>query len=717
MKLSHAALRPSRHLVALAFAACLPVGLGACSSSSSPEAATEEGELIGGTDGSETALDAVGALYIYANGREQRFCSATLIAPRVLLTATHCRWFAADELGHDPAFSFRLYRYGRSLDGRPYEASSKTYEVDGSITTGRRGGGFTGLGRDATLFVLRDAVPADVATPIPVRTRPLDPSDEGKTFVEVGYGKGSGGKRMKGEARLDSVAGRPYQRAFGSEAAFRAWLAAKYPFPGGGAGVPYPGYELSSEFDEVHVGLASGGPVPGNSQTCHGDSGGPLLEKVDGHYIVTGVTTGGEDDCTLGSIITRLGPETQDAIARTVAADPPWAWACSGSDSADVCRGAEHHRCEGISINVEHCDAFGAGFSCVAGSASAASCQRRGSGAPPPLDGTATAVREVLFAQGQTCVLGGTGDVTCAGAMYPGGKAVVARGIAHLTNGGDYRIFALRNDGAVLDWGGYPVPVTEVDTVPWENERIGRFTWIDGTCGLRADGSVECWGLNNQLEKMAVVPGATSFSHGNGHGCALRNGAVLCWGDNAQGQLGTSTAPASKLDAVQAKGISDAVAVASSGQYSCAVRQDGRALCWGAVPKTCSDGTSGARCDSAQVPFQAELLTDAVDVKLAPNKACFLRKGGLVSCFGATKYHVAAWEPGAASSIPLEVSEIEGASAVVLAGDAFKTEGVCAITKRGHGLECWGNFDVLPPNATFPGPFRSVAPVDFLASP
>ena len=57
----------------------------------------------------------------------------------------------------------------------------------------------------------------------------------------------------------------------------------------------------------------------------------------------------------------------------------------------------------------------------------------------------------------------------------------------------------------------------------------GRFTSISAgagfTCGLRENGAIECWGVNNLNQTGVTSPPAgrfTSITTGHYHGCALR---------------------------------------------------------------------------------------------------------------------------------------------------------------------------------------------------
>ena len=77
-------------------------------------------------------------------------------------------------------------------------------------------------------------------------------------------------------------------------------------------------------------------------------------------------------------------------------------------------------------------------------------------------------------------------------------------------------------------------------------------------CGLMAEGSVRCWGLNldgqlNGTPSVATTGSVSgpfvSVSTGSYQTCGLKaDGSVSCWGDNANGQLnGTPNAASSPV--------------------------------------------------------------------------------------------------------------------------------------------------------------------------
>jgi hypothetical protein len=88
------------------------------------------------------------------------------------------------------------------------------------------------------------------------------------------------------------------------------------------------------------------------------------------------------------------------------------------------------------------------------------------------------------------------------------------------------------------------------------------------SCAIKIDGTIVCWGLNN--EGQATPPSGTfsSVSAGGLHSCAVRiDGTVACWGKNFDGQ---STPPSGTFSSVSA-----------GGDHSCGVRTDGTLACWG----------------------------------------------------------------------------------------------------------------------------------------
>jgi alpha-tubulin suppressor-like RCC1 family protein len=129
------------------------------------------------------------------------------------------------------------------------------------------------------------------------------------------------------------------------------------------------------------------------------------------------------------------------------------------------------------------------------------------------------------------------------------------------------------------------------------------------SCAIAPAGQVRCWGWNGQGElgypgvssvgatdtPASVGPvdigagyTATAISSGDYHTCAIRNdGRVVCWGYGAEGRLGygnTSnvgdTGTPASAGAVDLGG-QEAVAITAGGAHTCAILASGQVTCWG----------------------------------------------------------------------------------------------------------------------------------------
>ena len=85
-----------------------------------------------------------------------------------------------------------------------------------------------------------------------------------------------------------------------------------------------------------------------------------------------------------------------------------------------------------------------------------------------------------------------------------------------------------------------------------------------------------CWSKN--------ITDAKAVTAGGEHSCAVHeDGAISCWGNNYDGQLGNGQGGEDVFSSipVSVAGITDAEAVSAGWDYSCALHQDGTVSCWG----------------------------------------------------------------------------------------------------------------------------------------
>jgi alpha-tubulin suppressor-like RCC1 family protein len=282
-------------------------------------------------------------------------------------------------------------------------------------------------------------------------------------------------------------------------------------------------------------------------------------------------------------------------------------------------------------------------------------------------------------------------------------------------SGGADHVCALRLGGTAVCWGSdtygqlgngksgdnqaavTPLPVANLSGLS-QISAGGIFT-----CALKTSGEVTCWGdnvfgeLGNGDDAGAVtaqpvavsgVNDATQIATGYDHVCALRaGGTVVCWGSNADGELGnastnpsTTPVPVSSLNGVKM--------VAAGDVFSCAVLDTGAVACWGS--NRYGQLGNGAPSNTPNpTPVTVSNIDDAVAVTCGDWHACALRKTGQIACWGYNAhgqlgYGVIPADAEAPTPTPTTVLSITAGVSVSAAG-----EHSCATTADSHVL-CWG---------------------------
>ena len=170
-------------------------------------------------------------------------------------------------------------------------------------------------------------------------------------------------------------------------------------------------------------------------------------------------------------------------------------------------------------------------------------------------------------------------------------------------------------------------------------------------CIRTEDGYARCWGSNQfgQLGDGAFGAGAYQadpvkvgladvdlLALGASHTCAVSGpkAGVLCWGDNAHGQLGigTNALDSYKVKPVELPGLSGVVDISSAAYTTCAARANGSVVCWGDTKNVLP---SSAAAGSALVPTTLPGLGDAALVRTGGAHAGALRGDATVVCWGS----------------------------------------------------------------------------------
>jgi alpha-tubulin suppressor-like RCC1 family protein len=218
------------------------------------------------------------------------------------------------------------------------------------------------------------------------------------------------------------------------------------------------------------------------------------------------------------------------------------------------------------------------------------------------------------------------------------------------------------------------------------------------TCSLSTSGAVSCWGANahgqlgNGSTTYRVTPvavnglgsGVTAIVAGDYHACALTaTGGVVCWGANADGEVGDGTT-SDRLTPASVSGLGSGVIGITAGErHTCAVTSAGAAWCWGANDTgAVGDGTGIGR----QVPTAVSGLSSGVAMIAAGgNHTCAVTTAGAVRCWGQNQHGPLGDGTETNRAAPVAVSGIADGITAVSAGPDF----TCALSNNG-AVRCWG---------------------------
>lgn len=235
--------------VSKALVGAFVVALAACSSAPQENAATSSSSIIGGQgDSGDPSVVLMNA----SDGNTGWWCTGSVIAKRVVLTAAHCVEDATSGtkievlFGENPIQGKASARIAVSSFHH-----DPLYLADNNIAAGH----------DAAVLILASDAPTE---PLAINTTPLTQAMVGGPLYVVGYGNDNGQA-------------------------------------GTGAGVKR---SVHTRLTSLEQGVAN---IGGTGQTtCQGDSGGPSFMDVSGKSVIIGITSYGEEGCVSYGSVTRV---------------------------------------------------------------------------------------------------------------------------------------------------------------------------------------------------------------------------------------------------------------------------------------------------------------------------------------------------------------------------------------------------------------------------
>lgn len=243
------------------------------------------------------------------------------------------------------------------------------------------------------------------------------------------------------------------------------------------------------------------------------------------------------------------------------------------------------------------------------------------------------------------------------------------------------------------------------------------------TCALKRDGTAWCWGNgtigelgdgmaeDDALSPVQVVALGNTVADvvaGPSGSCALKqDGTLWCWGDNGMGEIGDGTQAGSKCTTstvcrpVPTKVLLDSPvsSVALGADFTCAVGKGSAANCWGFNSQgSLGDGSlTGYACNNQDFcelsPTPVAIDKTVVQVGAGSSHACALKSNGTVWCWGNNDLFqlsvVVSFCPSQSMSYctatPVQVSGLGNTVKQIAVGGAHN----CALKMDGS-LWCWG---------------------------
>ncbi len=404
---------------------------------------------------------------------------------------------------------------------------------------------------------------------------------------------------------------------------------------------------------------ANGTISPPSSNVTHGESVALTLTPNSGYRVANVTTTG----CTgtLSQLTVTTGPITADcAVAATFAP------ALASTRVTRVATGGSHS-CALTEAGEVLC--WGDNFF---GELGIGSTTRTWT--PIPVAGIGEAVTTLATGAQHTCVATVSGAVYCWGynaygqlgngsttnAFSPTLVANLDESVSALATGG-YHTCALTVSGAVRCWGynangqlgngnlfNSTVPVTVAGL---NSSAASIVAGAQHSCALLGTGEIQCWGNNSSgqlgdgtsnraTSPVAVIGLGTSaiqVATGQNHSCALTNtNALMCWGSNAGGQLGSAVTTGSKVPVAVIGTSGNYAAIAAGNVHTCATTDTASVQCWGT--NTYGQLGSGTSTNSTAPVTVAGLSTPITTLATGYGHNCVVTPSAGVQCWGYNLY-------------------------------------------------------------------------------
>lgn len=301
----------------------------------------------------------------------------------------------------------------------------------------------------------------------------------------------------------------------------------------------------------------------------------------------------------------------------------------------------------------------------------------------------------------RACAARGDGHVVCWGPRkdVPAGATSAPRLVTGVTDavevaGDDSWFCARRKGGEVWCWGPDMVA---------SSTGLAGVVEISSSCARHGDGHVSCWfdetvprypttGADHTRPTTVAGVTARALGRGKGNPCVIDDqGAVLCWGSNANHKLAIAT-PIHRATPGPIVGLAAVVEIQTSPHTEECALHGGVVSCWGGF------------VDMAMTPKPIVGLRDVVHLAIGDYHSCALLKEGEVECWGSNESGQFGRPIGlaGASEWSMQVKDlrrlyaVEGIEHVVelrVGGSSNQGGGSTCVRKSDGSVWCWGEIN------------------------
>ncbi|MCS5537426.1 MAG: hypothetical protein NZ770_04915, partial [Candidatus Poseidoniaceae archaeon] len=259
---------------------------------------------------------------------------------------------------------------------------------------------------------------------------------------------------------------------------------------------------------------------------------------------------------------------------------------------------------------------------------------------------------------------------------------------------------AITFDGSSLAMtGSYKGSIDYYEGRPWASAiSVGAHY----TCGIKDTGAAICWGYgaggrlgnggtaNSNVPDLVDLPSGRSVVEmsAGGHSCAvLDNGSAMCWGKGDYGRLGNGGTTSSSTPVyVDLPAGRTAKTISSGYHHSCAVLDNGSAMCWG-LGEDGQLGNGYYANESTPVYVALPAGRSATSIVGGKGHTCALLDNGSATCWGDGGKGELGNGAATNSNVPVFVNLPSGRTMTEISAGADFT---CGLLDNGSAM-CWGS--------------------------